>query len=154
MVKGNLLGVIAAASLLAACQQNGQATDKDGGPGGPTSGSNTAAEDNVASPGKEADGMTYQEQIDAAKVDFADRFNKSVDEFEVWEAVGVDWRSGALGCPKKGMNFTMALVPGLRVVIKSGEVRYDYHARQGETPFYCPPDRVEKPASSMQNAIM
>ena len=98
--------------------------------------------------------MSYQEQIDAAKADFASRFDKSEDEFEVWEAVAVDWSSGALGCPKKGMNYTQALVPGFLVVIRVGETAHHYHARRGDEPRFCPPDRVQKPASTMQNAIM
>lgn len=154
MFKVNFLGTLVAASLLVACQQNGQATDKDAVQS--ASGSDAKAEaKGIAAPSdNDAGGMSYQEQIDAAKADFASRFKKSADGFEVWEAVGVDWRSGALGCPKKGMNYTMALVPGFRIVIREGEVEYHYHAKMGGEPFFCPPDRVEKPATTMQNAIM
>ena len=154
MFKRNIPGILAASLLLVACQQNSQATDKGDGQSAPDSAVKTEAKGLAAPSDNDAGGMSYQEQIDAARADFASRFDKSDDEFEVWEAVGVDWRSGGLGCPEKGMNYTMALVPGLRIVIREGEIEYHYHAKMGGEPFFCPPDRVEKPATTMQNAIM
>lgn len=154
MFKGNFLGVFAMALLLVGCQQNGQATDKSDGQVAPASGSETATQDTVESSGKDAGGMSYQDQIDAAKADFVSRFDKPDDQFEVWEAVAVDWASGAIGCPMKEMNYTMALLPGFKIVIKSGETLYQYNARQGAAPFFCPPDRVEEPAATAGNAVM
>jgi len=154
MFKRNFLGILAASLLLVACQQNGQATDKDDAQSAPDSEAKTESKSLTVPSNNDAGGLSYQEQIDAARVDFASRFDKSDDKFEVWEAGGVDWRSGALGCPKKGMNYTQALVPGFRIVIREGEVENHYHAKRGGEPFFCPPDRVEKPASTTQNAIM
>ena len=40
----------------------------------------------------------------------------------------VTWRDGSIGCPEPGMNYTQALVPGVRVVLELDGVRYEYHA--------------------------
>lgn len=147
------LGVLLAVFVLAGCQQNDQQADDSSGADQEA----TTAEHDVTTPAlsdSDASDMTYQDQLDAARADFAQRFEKSDDPFEVWEAVGVDWRSGALGCPKKGMNYTQSLVPGFLVVIRVGETEHHYHARRGDKPFFCPPGRVEEPAPTTKNFIM
>lgn len=49
----------------------------------------------------------------------------------------VTWPSGALGCPKPGMNYTQALVPGYRIVLIANGRKFSYHGRKGGDPFYC-----------------
>ena len=152
MVIKTVIGVLLQVFVLAACQQ------EDGRSGnGDADRETTIAERAATAPplsDSDGPGMSYQDQIDAAKVDFANHFDKSEDQFEVWEAVAVDWASGAIGCPKKGMSYTMALVPGFRIVIKAGEKEYHYHAKKGQEPFFCPTDKVENPASTERDAIM
>lgn len=154
MLTKNAPAVLAAFLLLSGCQQNGQQTgsadEKDSG----DMAKPTVDRIEDTSPSEGGTAMTYEEQIDAAKADFAKRFKKDDDEFEVWEAIAVDWASGAVGCPMKDMNYTMALVPGFKIVIKSGETLYQYNARKGAAPFFCPPERVEEPASTARGAIM
>lgn len=61
-------------------------------------------------------------------------------------ATPVNWRSGALGCPEPGMNYTQALVPGVLIMLKVDNTVYRYHAATGKPPFFCPDDRAEPPA--------
>jgi len=59
--------------------------------------------------------------------------------------VNRDWRSGALGCPEPGMNYTQALVPGALIILAVGKETHGYHAKLGGKPFYCPSERAEEP---------
>ena len=52
------------------------------------------------------------------------------------------WRDGSLGCPEPGMMYTMALVPGYRVVVEVGGETLEYHASGGGQFVLCPPDRI------------
>ena len=49
----------------------------------------------------------------------------------------VTWRDGSIGCPEPGMNYTQALVPGIRVVLELDGRRYEYHAGGGRSIFLC-----------------
>ena len=49
----------------------------------------------------------------------------------------VTWRDGSIGCPEPGMNYTQALVPGIRVVLELDGVRYEYHAGGARSIFLC-----------------
>jgi hypothetical protein len=139
---------------LVACQQNGQATDAGSREDAPDTNAKPVVQDVAKSPANDEKGMTYQEQMDMAQIDLLERMNITEDQVEVWEAVSVDWRSAALGCPKKGMNYTQALVPGFLIVLRVGETEHHYHARRGDKPFFCPPGRVEEPAPTTKNFIM
>jgi hypothetical protein len=57
----------------------------------------------------------------------------------------VTWRDGSLGCPKPGMNYTQALVPGHRIRIQAGAEMLDYHASNRGPPFLCPRERAKDP---------
>ena len=148
------LSIFLSVLALVGCQQNGQATDAEGREDASDTNAKPVVQDVAKKPADHAKGMTYQEQIDMAQNDLLERMNITEDQVEVWEAVGVDWRSGALGCPKKGMNYTQALVPGFLIVLRVGETEHHYHARRGDKPFFCPPGRVEEPAPTTKNFIM
>jgi hypothetical protein len=49
----------------------------------------------------------------------------------------VTWRSGAIGCPQPGFNYTQALVPGTRVILELDGTRYEYHSGGGRAIFLC-----------------
>ena len=49
----------------------------------------------------------------------------------------VTWPTGALGCPKPGMNYTQALVEGYRIILVANGRKFSYHGRKGGDPFYC-----------------
>ena len=70
-------------------------------------------------------------------------------DITVHSAQPVTWRDGSMGCPEEGMAYSQALVPGYRVILRSGDTDYAYHAgRNGrfilcETPAaegIAPPD--------------
>jgi hypothetical protein len=58
----------------------------------------------------------------------------------------VVWPDGSLGCGKPGQRYTMAPVPGWRIVYRGGEREYAYHARTSGYFVYCetPGRRNEK----------
>lgn len=91
--------------------------------------------------------MNTNEQITYSKQDLATRLGLTVDAIKISGATPVNWRSGALGCPKPGMSYTDALVPGIWIVLRVDKVIYRYHGRSGGQPFYCPDDRAEPPVT-------
>lgn len=90
--------------------------------------------------------MNLDGQIAAAMKDLAKRLDVPQNSVVLSGANPVTWRSGALGCPEPGMNYTEALVPGSVIYLKVGSVIHAYHAKFAGKPFYCPRERVEPPA--------
>lgn len=82
--------------------------------------------------------MTSGPAAQQAISDLATRLNISPDAIRVISAEHVVWRDGSLGCPRPGMIYTQALVPGLRIVLDAEGTLYYYHAGRGRPPFYCP----------------
>ncbi|BAN00351.1 hypothetical protein [Ilumatobacter coccineus] len=75
--------------------------------------------------------------IDVAVADMAQRRGIDADSITVVSSQDVTWRDGSIGCPRKDMSYTMALVPGTRIVLEAGEYRDVYHSGNGGDPFYC-----------------
>jgi len=98
--------------------------------------------------------MSIDQQIEGARLDLATRLGVGKDAIVVKEARSVQWGSGALGCPKPGMNYTQALVPGLRVILEVDGVVYYYHGSKGRDLFNCPPERVRAPAYGQGTEVM
>ena len=142
--KTMLIGIMLSTCLLAACQQSARGNDASG----MTAGESTDDGTDSASQTNKKQGMSHKEQMAAAKVDLAARIGVAQDEVVFWDAVFVEWRSGALGCPMKGMKYTQALVAGFRIVMRVDETEYAYHAKEGSQPFFCPPERIEAPSRS------
>ena len=61
-----------------------------------------------------------------AEVATAQGVNES--EVTVVSTQAVNWPNGALGCPKPGMMYTQAIVPGYRVEVEAAGHRFTYHA--------------------------
>jgi hypothetical protein len=80
--------------------------------------------------------------VDAAIADVARRHSV---EAQVVEVESVTWRDGSLGCPRKGMMYTQALVPGWRIVLASGDRSFEYHSGLRGPPFPCAPGLAKKP---------
>ena len=80
--------------------------------------------------------------IAAAKADAGKRFGVAA---ELARIERVTWRDGSLGCPRKDMGYTQALVPGWRMTLVAGERHFDYHASERGTIVYCPPGRAQQP---------
>lgn len=125
---------------LAACSNGGSQQ-----PGG-------AADAPVPGPdaGKEATmkiDSSLEPHVDRAIADLADRLEIAESEIEVVEARFVTWPDGAVGCPKPGMMYTQALVPGYRIGLVANGTRHHYHGAHDRPPFHCPPERVGAPAA-------
>lgn len=84
-----------------------------------------------------------QSLVAAARADAAKRFGV---EAELAQVERVTWRDGSLGCPRKGMEYTQALVPGWRIRLVAGERTFDYHASErGQRVTFCPAGRAVDP---------
>ena len=90
--------------------------------------------------------MNLNGQIKLSKKDLAQRLDVPPESVVLSGARQVTWRSGALGCPEPGMNYTEALVPGAVIYLQVDNMIHAYHARFAGEPFYCPRERVEQPA--------
>ena len=96
--------------------------------------------------------MTKDEQVLAAREDLAKRLDIALDQVVLSGALPVTWRSGALGCPKPGMAYTQALVPGLSIMLLVKDRAYRYHASRAGMPFHCPDERAEPPSYNSGDA--
>ena len=89
--------------------------------------------------------MSKQQQILLARQDLASRLELKLDDVSLSGATPVRWRSGALGCPKPGMQYTEALVSGVLIMLRVGNTAYRYHAIPTGEPFHCPDSQAEAP---------
>ena len=60
-------------------------------------------------------------------------------------AEDVTWSDGSLGCPRPGMMYTQALVPGWRLVVRDGGRELTYHASRRGQWLLCPLGRAAQP---------
>lgn len=90
--------------------------------------------------------ISMDQQIQDAITDLANRSDVAVDAITVKEARAVQWGSGAMGCPKPGMNYTQALVPGVRLLLEADGTIYYYHGNRRSSLFQCPAERARAPA--------
>lgn len=86
--------------------------------------------------------------IEAAIDDAAHRSTTARSDIKVTSAEPVTWRDGSLGCPRPGMVYTQALVPGFRIVLQAGEQVLNYHSSSRGRPVFCPAARVTAPLPS------
>ena len=98
--------------------------------------------------------ISMDEQINGAMTDLATRIGVTEDSIRVKEARSVQWSSGAMGCPKPGMNYTQALVPGMLLLLEVNGTIYHYHGSDGRSLFHCPSDRVRAPAYGQGQEVM
>lgn len=98
--------------------------------------------------------MNTGEQISAAIDDLAAKRAIDPSEIEVESARAVQWRSGAGGCPEPGMSYTMAVVPGVQILLKAGGEMYRYHATRDGAPAFCPAERAEAPVYGQGEEVM
>lgn len=75
-------------------------------------------------------------RLQAIRADLRAR-DVATDTLAVVESVAVTWNDGSWGCPTPGHSYTQALVPGQRVVVEAGGVRYDYRFGSGDEPKLC-----------------
>ena len=164
-VRGVVAGVAALALVLAGCGDTsdpvasdgaattapGQATDDTATttPSAPTDDTGTTEDDMDAGPtripvpgsalptGPVPDAIVQGEDVQEAIAAEADRRGVEADDVEVVGYAVVTWPDGSLGCPKPGMMYTQALVPGRQLILKVDGQQASYHAA-AEGPFtYC-----------------
>ena len=90
-------------------------------------------------------GEVPQDLLDAVFDDLAQRLGASREAISMEEAGAVVWRDGSLGCPQPGMMYTMALVPGYRIILSVGEETFDYHASEAGYFVLCEGGMAEDP---------
>lgn len=72
-------------------------------------------------------------QVEAAVADLAAHLGVDPAEVTVVSHEDVTWPDGSLGCPQPGMSYTMAQVPGSRLVLAAEGQEFSYHAgRSGD----------------------
>ena len=98
--------------------------------------------------------ISMDQQITGAKKDLVDRIGVAADVITVKDARSVQWGSGAMGCPKPGMNYTQALVPGVRLLLEANGTIYYYHGGTGKSLFYCPAERAKAPAYGQGSEVI
>ena len=69
--------------------------------------------------------------------DLATRLDLTPEDVTVVGTEEVDWRDGSLGCAQKGMSYTQAVVPGLRITLEADGREYAYHQGRSKAPFLC-----------------
>jgi hypothetical protein len=87
-----------------------------------------------------------QSIVAAAKQDAVAR-GLPAQAITVQSAQRVTWRDGSLGCPAPQMQYTQALVPGWRVILRVGDTIYDYHAAANGHLILCPRERAIDPVA-------
>jgi hypothetical protein len=148
--QGIQLGMYSLVLACTACGQNSEESAKDG----------TAQSDIQQNPIKESgmdsstDGNTMDQYISEAVAELAARTGVASDKITVRDARSVNWGSGAVGCPKPGMNYTQAIVPGLQLLLEADGTIYHFHGRTGSSLSYCPDERVEPPAFGPGKEVM
>ena len=73
----------------------------------------------------------------AAVDDLAAALGVEADAVEVVDLQEVTWRDGSLGCAKRGMAYTQALVDGSRITLRVDRTTYEYHSGGSGPPFLC-----------------
>jgi len=100
----------------------------------------------IASPNGDGLVLPPEPLVSEALADASRRTGVPVAALSVVESSSRTFRDGSLGCPEPEMNYTQALVPGWRLVIRAGEELLDYRmATRGTAFMFCPPDRALDP---------
>ena len=127
------------------CEQGQQKPDS-------TTGQAMAAERDTANPKSQEQmrslAIDMRRQVKDAIMDLSGRLQVPPNEIKVVQAKTVNWPDGSLGCPRKGMSYTHALVPGVLIILNSGSKDYHYHSGKEGVPAYCATPQAPVPATS------
>ncbi len=93
------------------------------------------------------DAVLQRAEVLAAVDDMAQRMDVEAQEVTVAGHAKVTWPDGSIGCPQKGMQYTMALVPGEQLILQVGDTYASYHKGRQAAFSYCanpkPPTSVD-----------
>ena len=81
---------------------------------------------------------SYSPLVAQAVADLAATQGVDVAAIELVAEEEVTWRDGSLGCARRGVMYTQALVEGSRIVLRLDGTDYEYHSGGGSKPFLCP----------------
>lgn len=113
-------------------------TSSTAGPG--ASGAASATPSTGSSAGPSAglpEGLRTRPAVVAAIADTARRKGVAPEQVVIAGWSPVTWNDGSLGCPKKGMSYTQALVEGELLILRVDGGLFQYHARTGGPFTYC-----------------
>lgn len=105
----------------------------------------------AAQPGAEVSTSPIDRIVQAARADAAQRSGLLPAQMQLVTAESVTWSDGGLGCPRKGLLYTQALVPGYRVKLKVGNEVWHYHAGERGGLLLCPPGQAQEPRPDSTN---
>jgi len=111
----------------------------------------TGVSDPITSASSQILTMSRAQQVEYCEQDLARTLGVERSSITTVTAEPVTWRSGALGCPIPGRQYTQGQVSGFRIVLKANEKKYSYHASKNGTPFYCSRPRNRKPTPLYQD---
>ena len=83
------------------------------------------------------DDLRTRPAVAAAIADTADRAEADPGQVVIAAWSPVTWSDGSLGCPRKGMSYTQAMVEGELLMLRVGSSLYQYHAKTGGPFAYC-----------------
>lgn len=81
--------------------------------------------------------ILQREEVQAAIDHRADESGVAPEDVAVLSFEDITWNDGSIGCPEPGMSYTMALVPGHRLVLEVDGEEFDYHAAEDAEFNYC-----------------
>ena len=91
---------------------------------------------------------SVDQRVTAAQADASQRYGLLASQIRVVKAEPVTWSDGSLGCPRPGMLYTQALVPGYRVQLRVGSEVWNYHGSEQGALVLCPAGRAQEPVAN------
>lgn len=76
--------------------------------------------------------------IGAAREKLMELFNLPSESITFWSATPVIWNDGSLGCAEDGKYYTMARVPGYKIVFRVEHDLFFIHTDEKGSRFLCP----------------
>ncbi|WP_010147485.1 hypothetical protein [Serinicoccus profundi] len=83
------------------------------------------------------DGTAERADVQEAIAAEAERSGVEPDAVGIAGYADVTWSDGSIGCPRPGMMYTQALVPGHQLVLEVDGSYASYHAAEGKPFSYC-----------------
>ncbi len=125
------------------CERPKQAATPEAPPTVPSRGEIAVPTTSSSGQGSAPANGPWAKEIAAAQADLLKRQPSfKAGDISVQSAEAVTWNDGSLGCAQPGMMYTMALVPGYRIVLEAGGATYSYHGAQGQPPRLCQTPRL------------
>ena len=123
------IGLLAIATLAAACAQGSGSPEPDG----PLASRNQPipVRSSAALPSDVGTGEVPDEVLSAILADAAERTGVGTEEITMTRGEAVAWNDGSLGCPEPDTSYTQALVDGYHVVLDVDGETLDYRVGSG-----------------------